>query len=91
MAITGLAVAGENIVAAATVSEDVYTHFKFRLPSLGIKVKFLDINDIDAIQKAIDEKTRAIYIESVSSVGLEIADIEAIASVAHDAGVPLIV
>ncbi|OKL57336.1 hypothetical protein UA08_07424 [Talaromyces atroroseus] len=91
MAITGLAMAGENIVAAATVSEDVYTHFKFRLPAIGITVKFVDINDAEAVRKAIDEQTRAVYIESISSVGLEVADIETIATVALEAGVPLVV
>ncbi|KAH8691626.1 putative O-acetylhomoserine-lyase [Talaromyces proteolyticus] len=91
MAIAGLAMAGENIIAAATISEDAYTHFKFRFPSHGISVKFVNINDIDAVRNAIDEQTRAIYIESISSVSLEIADIEVVASVAHAAGVPLVV
>lgn len=91
MALTGLAGAGDNIVAAATVSEDAYTHFKFRFPSIGIAVKFVDINDVEAVRGAIDEKTRAVYIESISSIGLEVADIEAIASLASETGVPLVV
>ena len=91
MAIAALAVAGENIVAAATISEETYTAFKYRLPAQGITVKFVDINNADSVHTAIDEMTRAIYIESISSVGLEIADISAMASIAHEAGVPLIV
>uniref|UniRef100_A0A093VKM4 O-acetylhomoserine (Thiol)-lyase n=1 Tax=Talaromyces marneffei PM1 TaxID=1077442 RepID=A0A093VKM4_TALMA len=91
MAIAALAMAGENIVASATISEETYTMFKYRLPTQGITVTFIDINDTDSIRNAIDEKTRAVYIESISSLGLQIADISAVASVAHAAGVPLVV
>jgi O-acetylhomoserine/O-acetylserine sulfhydrylase len=91
MAIAALAMAGENIVAAATISEETYTLFRYRLPTQGITVRFVDINDTDSLQGAIDEKTRAVYIESISSIGLEIADISAVASAAHEAGVPLVV
>jgi O-acetylhomoserine/O-acetylserine sulfhydrylase len=91
MAIAALAMAGENIVAAATVSEETYTLFKYRLPTQGITVKLVDINDTHSVRDAIDEKTRAVYIESISSIGLEIADISVVASIAHEAGVPLVV
>lgn len=91
MAIAALAMAGENIVAAATISEETYGLFKYRLPTQRITVKFVNINDTDSVRDAIDDKTRAVYIESISSIGLEIADISAVASVAHEAGVPLVV
>lgn len=91
MAIAAIAMTGENIIAAATISEETYTLFKYRLATLGITVKFFDINDINSVRDAIDDKTRAVYIESISSVGLEIADILAVASVSHEAGVPLVV
>ncbi|RAO69983.1 uncharacterized protein BHQ10_005995 [Talaromyces amestolkiae] len=91
MAIAALAMAGENIIVAATVSEETYTLFKYRLATQGITVKFVDINDTDSVRDAIDDKTRAVYIESISSVGLEIADISAVASLSHEAGVPLVV
>lgn len=91
MAIAALAMVGENIIAATTIAEETYALFKYRLPTQGITVKFVDINDTDSIQEAIDEKTRAIYIESISSIGLEIADMSAVASVAHNSGVPLVV
>lgn len=91
MAIAGVAMAGENIVAAANISADAYTHFKYRFPQHGISVKFVDINDTNALRAAIDDKTRAVYAESISSYGLEITDLESVASVAHEAGVPLIV
>jgi O-acetylhomoserine/O-acetylserine sulfhydrylase len=91
MAIAGVAVAGQNIVAPSTLSEDVYTFFKYRLSPYNISVKFVDIDDPDAIRAAIDENTRTVYIESISSVGLAVADIESISSIAHAAGIPLIV
>ena len=91
MAIAALAMADENIVAAATISEETYSLFKYRFPTHGITVKFVDINDTDSVRNAIDDKTRAVYIESISSIGLEVADISAVASVAHEAGVPLVV
>jgi O-acetylhomoserine/O-acetylserine sulfhydrylase len=61
------------------------------LPSHGISIKFADIDDADALRKAIDDKTRAVYIESISTVGLAVADIESVSSIAHEAGIPLIV
>ncbi|KAJ5175972.1 O-acetylhomoserine-lyase [Penicillium canariense] len=91
MAIFGLASAGENIISSATIAEDAYNHFKYSFPSRGISVKFVDTNDADAIRNAIDDQTRAVYIESISSVGLDIADIKLVASIAHEAGIPLIV
>ncbi|KAL1969771.1 hypothetical protein VTN77DRAFT_7280 [Rasamsonia byssochlamydoides] len=91
MAIAGLAAAGDNIVSASTISEESYTQFRFRFPSQGISVKFVDVDDTDALRSEIDEKTKAVYIESVSSVGLSVADIEARAAIAHEAGVPLVV
>lgn len=91
MAIAALAMAGENIVAAATISEETYSLFKYRLSTQGITVKFVNINDTDSVRDTIDDKTRAVYIESISSIGLEIADISAAASVAHEAGIPLVV
>jgi O-acetylhomoserine/O-acetylserine sulfhydrylase-like pyridoxal-dependent enzyme len=91
MAIAALAMAGENIIAASTLSEETYNLFKYRLSTHEITVKFVDINETDSVRNAIDDKTRAVYIESISSIGLEVADISAVASVAHEAGVPLVV
>lgn len=91
MAIAGLAGASDNIVSASTISEEVYTQFRYRFPSQGISVRFVDVDDADALRNAIDDKTKAVYVESVSSVGLSVADLEAISAVAHEAGVPLVV
>jgi hypothetical protein len=91
MAIAGLAVAGDNVISASTISEEARAQFRYRFPCQGISVKFIDIDDTDALQDAIDDKTRAIYVESVSSIGLSVTDIKTVSSIAHEAGVPLIV
>ncbi|MCB1277257.1 O-acetylhomoserine aminocarboxypropyltransferase/cysteine synthase family protein [Prosthecobacter sp.] len=89
--IINLAQAGDNIVSARNLYGGTYTQFNDILPALGITVKFVDSNDPENFRKAIDDKTRALFCESVSNPALEIADLEAIAKVAHDNGLPLIV
>lgn len=90
-AIINLAQAGDNIVSARNLYGGTYTQFNDILPALGIQVKFVDSNDPENFRAAIDDKTRAVFCETVSNPALEIADLEAIAKVAHDNGLPLIV
>jgi O-acetylhomoserine (thiol)-lyase len=89
--IINLAQAGDNIVSARNLYGGTYTQFNDILPALGITVKLVDSNDPENFRKAIDDKTRALFCETVSNPALEIADLEAIAKVAHDNGLPLIV
>jgi O-acetylhomoserine (thiol)-lyase len=89
--IINLAQAGDNIVSARNLYGGSYTQFNDILPKLGITVKLVDSNDPQNFASAIDEKTRAVFCESVSNPALEIVDLEAVAKVAHDAGIPLIV
>lgn len=89
--IINLAQAGDNIVSARNLYGGTYTQFNDILPALGITVKLVDSNDPENFRKAIDDKTRAVFCETVSNPALEIADLEAIAKVAHDNGLPLIV
>lgn len=89
--IINLAQAGDNIVSARNLYGGTYTQFNDILPALGITVKLVDSNDPENFRKAADEKTRAFFCESVSNPALEIADLEAIAKIAHENGVPLIV
>ncbi|MCX8155112.1 MAG: O-acetylhomoserine aminocarboxypropyltransferase/cysteine synthase [Verrucomicrobiae bacterium] len=89
--IINLAEAGDNIVSARNLYGGTYTQFNDILPSLGIKVKFVDSNDPDNFARAIDEKTRALFCETVSNPALEITDLEAVARIAHAHGLPLIV
>ncbi len=91
IAITTLAQAGENIVSTSYLYGGTYNQFKVSFPRLGIKVKFVDGDNPDDFRKAIDDKTKAIYIETIGNPRFNVPDFEAIAKVAHDAGVPLIV
>ena len=86
-----LAAAGDNIVSARNLYGGTYTQFNDILPSLGITTKFVDINDPKTVAAAIDDRTRAVFCETVSNPALEVTDLEAVAKVAHDHGLPLIV
>jgi O-acetylhomoserine (thiol)-lyase len=82
---------GDEIVSAGNLYGGTYTMFNDILPQFGIKTKFVDVNDIDAFRKAINSNTKAVYIETIGNPVLDVADIEAIAKVAHDNELPLIV
>jgi O-acetylhomoserine (thiol)-lyase len=86
-----LAQAGDNIVSAQNLYGGTYTMFNDILPSLGITVKLVDSNDPANFARAIDDRTRALFCESVSNPALEITDLEAVAHIAHAAGLPFIV
>ncbi len=89
--VINLAQAGDNIVSARNLYGGTYTQFNDILPTLGITVKFVDTQDPQNVAKAIDDKTRAVFVESVSNPALEVTDLEAIAKISHDAGLPLLV
>ncbi|MFA6468361.1 MAG: O-acetylhomoserine aminocarboxypropyltransferase/cysteine synthase [Bacteroidota bacterium] len=91
LAISTIAQAGDNIISTSNLYGGTYNQFKVTLPRLGINVKFVDGDDVNAFQKLIDEKTKAIYIETIGNPRLNIPDIEAIAKIAHENGIPLIV
>jgi O-acetylhomoserine/O-acetylserine sulfhydrylase len=91
MAIAALAHAGDNFVSTSNLYGGTYNQFKVLLPRLGIETKFVDGDNPEDMKKAIDAKTKAIYIESIGNPRYNVPDIEAIAKVAHDAGVPLVV
>jgi O-acetylhomoserine (thiol)-lyase len=86
-----LAELGSNIVSIPQLYGTTYTLFGHVLPSQGINVRFAESDSPDAIEKLIDEKTRAIFCESVGNPAGNICDIEALAAVAKRHGVPLIV
>lgn len=88
--IINLAQVGDNIVSANNLYGGTYTQFNDILPSLGVTVKFVDPNDPENFAKAIDEKTKALFCETVGNPSLDVADLEAIAKIAHDRGIPLI-
>ncbi len=86
-----LAEAGDEIVSANNLYGGTYTQFDAILPKLGINVKFVDPKDPANFEKAITEKTRALYIETIGNPVLDYVDVRAIADVAHRNGLPLIV
>lgn len=91
LAILNIANAGDEIVASNNLYGGTYTLFKNTMINWGIKVNFVDTHDLDAYRKAINDKTKAIYCESVGNPQLDIPDFEAIAEIAHENGIPLIV
>jgi O-acetylhomoserine (thiol)-lyase len=90
MAILNIAGAGDEIVSTTSLYGGTYNLFKYTLPKLGIDVKFV-ARDPQAIRDAITDKTKAVYSETVGNPNLHTLDIEAVAEVAHAAGVPLII
>ncbi len=91
LAILNLAGVGDEIVSAAALYGGTYNLFHYTLPKIGINVKFVDSNDPENVRAAITDKTKAVYAETVGNPALYTLDIEAVANVAHEAGVPLIV
>jgi O-acetylhomoserine (thiol)-lyase len=86
-----LAQAGDEIVSANNLYGGTYTMFDAILPKLGITAKIVDHKDPKNFEKAITEKTRAIFIETIGNPVLDYTDVKAIADVAHAHGLPLIV
>lgn len=88
-AIQGLAKAGENIVAAKTIYGGTYNLLAHTLPLYGIRAKFVDPYDYEAIETAIDENTKAIWAETLGNPLSNIVDIEKLAEIAHKHQIPL--
>lgn len=83
--------AGDNFVSANNLYGGSFTQFNDILPQFGITAKFVDPVDPQNFANAIDENTKAVFCEAVSNPGLEVSDLEAIAEIAHEHGLPLIV
>ena len=90
ISILNIAKAGDEIVSADNLYGGTYNLFHYTFAKLGIKVNFVPSNNIDAFKKAINDKTKAIYAESIGNPKLDIADLEALSKLAHDNGIPLI-
>jgi O-acetylhomoserine (thiol)-lyase len=89
--IMNIAGAGDEIVAASTLYGGTYNLFLYTLPKYGIKTVFVDPDDPENFRSAINEKTKAVFIESIGNPGINIIDIETVARIAHDNGLPLII
>lgn len=89
--VLNIAESGNNIVTVPLLYGGTYTLFKHMLPKQGIDVRFADDDSVDAMQKLIDDKTTAVFCESIGNPAGNIVDIESLAAMAHEHGVPLIV
>jgi len=90
LSILTLARAGDEIVSADNLYGGTYTLFHYTLPRMGIAVRFVGSNDLGALRAAIGPKTKAVYAESIGNPKLDIADLEAIAGIAHEHRIPFI-
>jgi O-acetylhomoserine (thiol)-lyase len=82
---------GDEMVAASTLYGGTYTQFDVTFRRMGIDVKFVEPDDPENFRKAITKKTRAVYAETIANPRMNVVDIEKVAKIAHDAGVPLVV
>jgi len=90
-AIINLARTGDEIVSAQNLYGGTFTMFHDILPNLGITTRFVDIRQPENIRQVINAKTRAIFVETIGNPSLDVTDIEAVARIAHEYEVPLIV
>src|SRR5580692_6203379 len=91
LALTSLAGQGDEIISASTLYGGTYTQFDVSFRRLGIDVKFVEPDDPENFRKAITPRTRAIYGETIANPRMNVLDIEKVAAVAHEAGVPLVI
>jgi O-acetylhomoserine (thiol)-lyase len=91
LAILNIAGAGDEIVSAAGLYGGTYNLFHYTLPKVGINVKFVDANDPEKFRNTITDKTKALFAETVGNPSLNTLNFEAVAAVAREAGIPLIV
>jgi len=90
-AILNITSAGDEIVSASTLYGGTYNLFSSTFSTFGIKVNFVDPDDPENFRRAITDKTKALYIETIGNPGINVIDIEAVAQIAHDNGIPLII
>lgn len=91
LAILTVANAGDEIVSTTSLYGGTYNLFHYTLPKLGITVRFVDAEDEAGLRAAINDKTKAVYTETVGNPKLDIVDIERLAKIAHENGLPLMI
>jgi len=91
LAVNSLMGPGDEMVASSTLYGGTYTQFDVTFRRMGIDVKFVEPDDPENFRKAITSKTRAVYGETIANPRMNVLDIEKVAQIAHDAGVPLVV
>jgi O-acetylhomoserine (thiol)-lyase len=88
---TTLAAAGDEIISTTSLYGGTYNLFHYTLPRLGITVKFVDADDLVGLLALINDKTRAIYTETLGNPKLDVVEIEKLAAIAHENGLPLVI
>lgn len=91
LTILTLANSGDEIVSTTSLYGGTYNLFHYTLPKLGITVRFVDAEDEAGLRAAINDKTKAVYTETVGNPKLDIVDIEKLANIAHEHGLPLVI
>lgn len=91
LSILNIAGAGDEIISASTLYGGTYNLFANTLPKYGINVRFVDPSDPENFREAITSKTKAIFGETIGNPSLQVLDIERVAEIAHEAGIPLII
>jgi O-acetylhomoserine (thiol)-lyase len=91
LTLTTLASAGDEIVSTTSLYGGTYNLFHYTFPRLGITVRFVDADDFAGMRAAINDKTRAIYTETLGNPKLDVVDIERIAAIAHEHKLPLVI
>jgi len=91
LAIANIAQAGDNIVSTSYLYGGTYNQFKVTFPRLGINVKFVEGDEAESFRQAINDRTKALYVETMGNPQFNVPDFAALAHVAHEHGIPLIV
>jgi O-acetylhomoserine (thiol)-lyase len=91
LTVLNLAGAGDNLVSSQTLYGGTYNLFAYTLPKWGITTRFVDIHDLDQVRRALDDGTRLLFVETIGNPRLDVPDFEALAAIAHEAGIPLVV
>jgi O-acetylhomoserine (thiol)-lyase len=91
LAMLNIAKQGQNIVSSSSLYGGTYNLLHYTFPKFGIETKFVDQSDPQTFSDAIDEKTRCVFVETIGNPRCDIPDFDAIAAIAHEAGIPLIV
>jgi O-acetylhomoserine (thiol)-lyase len=91
LTVLNLANAGDNLVSSLTLYGGTYNLFAYTLPKWGITTRFVDIHNLDQVRAAIDAGTRLLYVETIGNPRLDVPNFEALANIAHAAGIPLVV
>jgi O-acetylhomoserine (thiol)-lyase len=91
LALTTLAGAGDEIVSTTSLYGGTYTLLRYTFERLGITVRFVDADDFAGLRAAINSKTKALYTETLGNPKLDVADIETLATIAHENGIPLVI